>query len=150
MAKVTNINNNKNVIKIDLEESYLDFDLAGKVFNVPLGDEARLKMITAGDEYEKAVKKLGDIERSDPENMTSEEYIQLTKKLSESIKIAIDITLGDGAYDYIYSKTKDDLRVIRVYYIVQDEITAYLGENSKVDTSDYKSQYLQKVTKKKK
>ncbi|MBC1982773.1 phage tail assembly chaperone [Listeria booriae] len=148
MAKVTNINNNKNVIKIDLEESYLDFDLAGKVFNVPLGDEARLKMITAAEEYEQALKKLEDVEVPESDEMTTKEYIALTDRAAELMKVAVDITLGEGAYDYIYSKTKDNIRVVKIFYMVHHEINAYLEQNGSLE-SDYESQYLKKVTKKK-
>lgn len=149
MAKVTNINN-KNVIHIDLEESYLDFNLDGTVFKVPLGDEARLEMVKAGEEYQAAADELEKIKIDDPENMTTDQYIALSEKTTELLRIAINKTLTDEkAYDYIYNKTKDSIRVAKVYYMVQSEIEAYFGVNTAVD-KDYRSQYLQKVSAKKK
>ncbi|EUJ51795.1 phage tail assembly chaperone [Paenilisteria rocourtiae] len=150
MAKVTNINNNKNVIHIDLEESYLDFNIAGKVFKVPLGDDARLEIIKAGDEYQEAVDKLEEIEIQDPENITTDEYIRLLERSEELLKYALNKSLNsEKAYDYIYENTKDILRVVRVYRMVQSEVEAYFGANTAVDP-DYRSQYLQKVNAKKK
>ncbi|EFR92309.1 protein gp14, partial [Listeria innocua FSL S4-378] len=82
-----------NVIHIELEKSYQEFQLGKELFKVSLGDEMRRRWIEADEKYKKKLEKLNKY--NNDEEMSSDEYLALEKEVKEALTLAYAILLND-------------------------------------------------------
>ncbi|PMQ66329.1 phage tail assembly chaperone, partial [Listeria monocytogenes] len=84
-----------NVINIQLEESYQEFQLGTELFRVGLGDEMRRKWIEADEKYKKKLEKLNKYNIDNTDEMSSEDYFALEEDVKEALTEAYAVLLDD-------------------------------------------------------
>lgn len=87
------------VIKIDLEKPIQEFEIGGKVYQVPYDDESLRKYQATLQRFQKDVNEAARINfdnlPAEEQKQKEEEYLNVAKKL-------IECFFGEGSYDSIY------------------------------------------------
>ncbi|EAE9121637.1 TPA: phage tail assembly chaperone [Listeria innocua] len=134
-----------NVINIQLEESYQEFQLGTELFKVGLGDEMRRKWIEADEKYKKKLEKLNKYNIDNTDEMSSEDYFALEEDVKEALTEAYAVLLDDEeAFAKCYKQCKDILKMYQVYDQVAESIVGSVEKQQ----SDIQKKYQAKMTKK--
>ncbi|EAF5455128.1 hypothetical protein DJ588_00100 [Listeria monocytogenes] len=134
-----------NVINIQLEESYQEFQLGTELFRVSLGDEMRRKWIEVDEKYKKKLEKLNKYNIDNTDEMSSEEYFTLEEDVKEALTEAYAILLDDEkAFDKCYAQCKDILKMYQVYNQVAEIIVGSVEKQQ----NEIQKKYKAKMTKK--
>jgi hypothetical protein len=99
----------KMAIKIDVQKSYEEVDIAGDIFILDLNDEKIKEYTAAFDDFQKESEKLS---KKDLESMSKDERDKFSKQNHELLKKVTDLMLGDGSFVKIYHKTGKSLMVM--------------------------------------
>lgn len=137
-------------IKINVKESYLDFDILEKEYRVSTDDEARRSWVEAYENYEAKKEKVSSLTDEEIEEMSLEKYDELSADVKTALKESYDLMFSDkGVFEEIYSKTKDSTSMVEIFNVVDNEVGKYLSESSVSPVQKYQEKLAKKRNRRK-
>ncbi|EOU3548701.1 phage tail assembly chaperone [Listeria monocytogenes] len=132
-----------NVIHIELEKSYQEFQLGKEMFKVFLGDEMRRNWIEADEMYKKKLEKLNKYNID--EEMSSDDYYAVEEEVAEALTLAYALLLNDEkAYQKCYVQCEDMIKMYTTY----DQVVDVLVGSVEKQQNEIQKNYKAKMTKK--
>ncbi|EAC6449936.1 hypothetical protein WO83_13715 [Listeria monocytogenes] len=132
-----------NVIHIELEKSYQEFQLGKEMFKVFLGDEMRRNWIEADEMYKKKLEKLNKYNID--EEMSSDDYYAVEEEVAEALTLAYALLLNDEkAYQKCYVQCEDMIKMYTTY----DQVVDVLVGSVEKQQNEIQKKYKAKMTKK--
>jgi hypothetical protein len=99
----------KMAIKIDVQKSYEEVDIAGDLYILDINDDKIKEYTSAFDNFQKESEKLS---KKELESISKAEIDEFSKKNQELIEKLVDLMLGEGSFVKIYHKTGKSLMVM--------------------------------------
>lgn len=119
-------------IKIDVQKTYEEVDIAGTVYKVDLNDEKLKEYMKAFEEFREESEKLN---KKDFHEMSEAEQKEATDKSNELMKKVSDLILGKGSFEKVYHDTGCSLMVmthilVQLIEVVNNKMAAFKSKGA--------------------